>query len=112
MKAYDNRGLAYAQRGFGPGPRRLQRALDLDPNFALSYYNRGVVNARKGYYEVAIADFTGPWTSTPSWPRPACSVAPAYLKKGDATRAIDDFDLVLQLNPKGQRHTVSGGALI
>ena len=58
--AYYNRGLAYWKKGdFDRTIVDFTKAIELNPNFAEAYYNRGVwLTGKKGDSERAIEDFT------------------------------------------------------
>jgi tetratricopeptide (TPR) repeat protein len=58
-KAYDNRGVAYAQKGFlAPAIADFTMALANNPNDAEAYNNRGHAYANQGNLTQAISDYS------------------------------------------------------
>jgi len=64
LQAYDYylKGEEYLQRSTKEDNERAlelyHKALELDPNYAFAYYNRGLIYDDQGDYEQAIADYT------------------------------------------------------
>ena len=76
------------------------KALDLKPDYADAYHNRGVAKGSLGRYEEAIADYDAAIHLNPQ-------LADAYNNRGNAKgdldqheAAIADFDVAIQLDPQ------------
>src|SRR5436853_188562 len=79
----------------------LSRAIELSPNTADYYSDRGLVKLRKRDYDGAIADFTPAIELDPKAAQIAYrNRALARNLKGDADGAIADYDRAIELDPK------------
>gem|GEM_PF-6358337 len=65
------------------------KAIELNPDFADAYCNRGGVYAAQGNHDQAIADFTKAIEFIPDF-------APAYVNRGNSYNARGDFDLAIE----------------
>ena len=74
-------------------------AIDLKPDFATAYYNRGNTYYHKGDYDRAIADHTDAIALSPDDAEAYTNRGLAYAQKGDYDRAIEDCDKVIDLSP-------------
>lgn len=77
------------------------RAIEVDPEYGIAYFQRGYTNARWFSRKDAIADYTEVIRLDPQMVRAYYRRAEAYRrKKGDYDRAIADFTEVIRLDPK------------
>lgn len=93
-----------------------KKAIDLNPNHAKAYYNRGIVRSEMGKYQAALGDWTGAiWGRGTLVPRPPDLLPQislnykfiqayynrgnAYLEMGDIQKAIDDYTKAIKINP-------------
>ena len=63
----------------------MNRAINLDPNGAVAYNNRGLVYQHKGDYEKAIADYTQAIQLNPD-------LAQAYSNRGEVLLHLRDWE--------------------
>ena len=87
------------------------RAIEADPKYALSYVNRGILRARQGDLDGAIADYTEAIRVDPN-------CAPAYYnrgvdlqQKGDAGGALSDYSRAIELDPSNADARLNRAAL-
>ena len=83
--------------------RRHDKAIEVDPNNAAAYCNRGVVHAGQKEYEEAIADYTKAIEIDPN-------LAMAYLNRavsnefsGRVGAAIADYTRTLEVDPDSEQ---------
>ena len=74
------------------------RAIELDPNYALVYYNRGVSYAEQGEYDRAIEDYDRAIELDPNDPGAYSSRAASYTEQGEYVRAIEDCNRAIEVN--------------
>lgn len=71
----------------------FSRAIELDPNYAAAYFNRGVLYWRelRNLYR-SIRDMTRVLELAPHWAEALFNRAIAYQMRGDHERAVADFE--------------------
>ena len=74
-------------------------AIELNPNCAEAYNNRGVIYGENHEFNRAIADFTKAIQLKPEYAEIRYNRGSAYSSKGELDRAITDFGKAIQLNP-------------
>ena len=74
-------------------------AIELNPNNASTYNNRGIAYGEKGDYDRAIGDHNTAIKLNPNLAEPYTNRGAAYDKKGDYDRAIGDYNTAIKLNP-------------
>jgi Flp pilus assembly protein TadD len=75
------------------------RAIELEPDYALAYNNRGVAYDDKGEVDRAIADYDRAIELKPDYAAAYNNRGVAYIHKGEVDRAIADFDRAIELEP-------------
>ena len=70
----------------------FDRAIELDDQFAIAYFNRGTAKHRKGDYEGAIADFNHAIELNPQFAAAYSNRSNTKNKIGDHEGAIADCD--------------------
>ncbi|MCS6938716.1 MAG: tetratricopeptide repeat protein [Roseiflexus sp.] len=85
------------------------RAIALNPNNPIAYYNRGIACAEQGDLARAIADYTRAIDLDPKYAVAYYNRALARCKQGDLVGAIADYDNVLLLDPGDARACASRG---
>jgi len=76
------------------------RALAIQPRFALAFHNRGLARQAKGDPDGAIADYDEALHIDPSFVLALTSRGNARRAKGDQDGAIADYDRALALDPR------------
>jgi len=77
----------------------FDKAIALNPNYALAYNWRGIAYDSKGEVDRAIADYTKAIALAPNVATAYTNRGVAYGGKGGYDRAIADFDEAITLNP-------------
>ncbi len=75
------------------------QAIDLKPDYAAAYSQRGFAYAFQCKYDDAIADFTEAIRLNPGDGKVYVRRGGAYRHKGEYDKAIDDFTEVIRLEP-------------
>jgi tetratricopeptide (TPR) repeat protein/tRNA A-37 threonylcarbamoyl transferase component Bud32 len=99
---YSALGLALAEQGRSVEAEHvLNQAIAIDPDARLPRLHRGVVSWRQKRYDEAVADF-GAVLAPPDDRRlieAAYYRGQLYLERGEAQKALDDFDRVVASSP-------------
>src|SRR5262245_52849608 len=75
-------------------------AIQLKPDYAEAYNDRGFAYYLKGDFERAIADFTRAIELRPNYPRAYNSRGVVYMTGGyGAAKSVPDFDRAIELQP-------------
>ena len=74
-------------------------AIELNPNNADAYSNRGATYRKKGDFDRAIDDYNTVIQLKPDYAQAYFNRGTAYGRKGDFDRAIEDFNKAIQLKP-------------
>src|SRR5262245_6123110 len=72
--------------------------LEIKPDDAESYFNRGLAYGRQGNYDQAIVDFDKAIRMDPYDAATYRNRGLAYLKKGNSEQAIADYNSAIELN--------------
>jgi len=75
------------------------KAIDINPNLAKAFDNRGVAFAKQGYLAPAISDFTMAIAIDPKDSEAYNNRGHAYAVQGDLTQAIRDYSKAIKINP-------------
>ncbi len=98
---YFSRGDTLDQLGAPPETRikAYTCSIDLDPDYALTYNNRGIAYNDLGDYERAIDDYNQAIGLDPEFAFAYKNRGNAYAYLGDYERAIDDYNQAIALYP-------------
>jgi len=95
------KGISYfAQKQWDESIAEYTRAIEIDPNLAAAYSNRGSAYGEKGDYDKAIAEYSTAIKLAPGLADTYRNRGIAYGKKGDYDKAIADLDTVIALDPR------------
>jgi len=86
-------------------------AIQLDPNDADAYYNRGITYYHKGQYDRAIENFNKAIALDQNYALAYNNRGVAYDKKGQHDRAIEDYNKAIALDPNFAQAYTSRGLL-
>ncbi len=75
------------------------RAIELDPKYAVAYYNRGNAYHNKQQYEQAIADYSRAIELDPTYALAYINRGYAYYNKQQYEQAMRDYTRALELDP-------------
>ena len=78
----------------------LDEAISRSPDYALAYYNRGILHDGLGQTERALADYTQAVELAPDVVNPYLRRARIYTLQDDLQAAIADYDSVIALEPE------------
>ncbi len=73
--------------------------INLNPEFAIAYNNRGNAYADKGDFDPAIQDYNTAIELNPNFAETYYNRGVAYADKGDFDPAIQDYNTAIELNP-------------
>ena len=82
------------------GISEYNKALELNPRFAIAYRTRGFAYCGKGEYEKALSDFTKAIEINPMYADAYFFRGVACCSKGQYEQAISDFSNAIELNSK------------
>jgi tetratricopeptide (TPR) repeat protein len=96
---YVSRGNCYALNSqFDRAISDYSEAIQLNPNYADAYNNRGVIWHKKGDQDKAIADFNIAIQLNPNFAEAYNNRGGSWLLKGNNVEALVDYDKAIQLN--------------
>jgi tetratricopeptide (TPR) repeat protein len=109
--AYLERGNAYLGKSeYERAIADYDRAIELDPKYAMAYHNRGLSHYNRRDYDQAIADYSHAIQLNPKYAVAYHGRGLAYRKKGEYDRAIADYDRVIELDPQYTEAYIVRGA--
>jgi tetratricopeptide (TPR) repeat protein len=76
------------------------KAIEVNPNHAIAYYDRGTAYRKKSDYDRAIEDYTHAIRLTPKYSAAYNNRGLTYYDKGEYDLAIADFNEAIKLDPK------------
>ena len=78
---------------------KFTKAIQLNPDDALAYYNRGVTYDELEQYDKAIDDYTKAIELNPDYAAAYFNRGLAYGKSEQYSKAMDDYTKAIELNP-------------
>ncbi len=97
---YNNLAGAYTDAGHSnQALSYLNKAIKLNPKFALAFNNRGNAYGKLGQYQKAISDFNKAIELNPKDATAFNNRGTAYGRLGQYQQAISNFNKVIELNP-------------
>lgn len=79
---------------------KYEQLVQLHPDYAVAYYNRGIIYYDKGDYDQAISDYNQAITLDPKYAVAYHNRGLTYKNKGDYDKAISDYDQAIRLDPQ------------
>ncbi len=97
---HNNRANAYAAKGdYNRAIEGYTKAIELQPDLAITYSNRGGTYRDKGDYDRAIEDCSTAIRLKPDYADAYTNRGAAHRSKGDYNRAIADYNMAIRLKP-------------
>ena len=75
------------------------KAIEIDPNYADAYYNRGIVYGKQGNLTQSASDFAKALIINPNYAGTYYNSGIVYAKQGNFTQAISDYSKAIEINP-------------
>ena len=98
--AANNQGVVYNNKGeYQKALVVFDKAIELDPSFALAYNNRGWAHIELGQYELGIIDCTKAIEFDPSLALAYSNRGLAHVRLGQYEEAIADCNKAIELDP-------------
>src|SRR5947209_14999987 len=97
---FNDRGIARKAKGDLDGAiADYDRAISLNPTYALAYYNRGIARGDKGDLNGAIADYTKAVELNPDYVSAYYNRGNVRRERGELDEAVADYTKASALNP-------------
>ena len=98
-----------AQGNYAVAIALLNRLIEIRPNSAMDYNNRGLMHFRNKQLVEALADLTKALAIDPKLDSAYNNRANCYAAQGNLGAAISDYDVALDLNPGNVRAWINQG---
>lgn len=100
-KTHNYQGATWAYLGqSSQAISEFTKAIEIDPEFARAYYNRGRFYYGSGQYSKAISDFNRTIELNPEYADAYFRRGGAYYLLGEYDQALSDYSKAIELNPK------------
>ena len=90
--------ILYDREDYDGAIAKYKKAIELDPKYALAYYNRGIAYSDLGQLERAIEDYDKAIELNPKYAAAYYNLGLAYRDSGQPDQAIEAFQQVVELN--------------
>jgi len=97
---YINKGNAYSQLEYDKAIHNYNQAIQLDPNSANAYFNRGTIYGQLCNYSKALSDLTRAIVLNPEFTEVYCNRGIVYSQLDRYDEAIADYTHAIALEPK------------
>ena len=94
----------------GEALKDYSRVIELSPNNAAVYTNRGVAYHKKGQLDFAVKDYNNAVKLNPDDANAYSNRSNVYREKGEFNRAIDDANIAIRINPNCTEAYTNRGA--
>ena len=99
-RADSAKNLVEKQKWYDKAVAHYTEAIDLNPDFADGYNNRGATYYHKGDFDRAIQDYNTAINLNPEDAKIYNNRGNAYANKGEFDRAIQEHNIAIDLNPE------------
>jgi len=100
-RPYQNRGAVYQSKGnLDQAILDYNKAIQINPNFALAYNNRGLLYQDKGNFKQALSDFNKAIHLDPNYAEAYNNLALAYFRKKEFKKAWENIHKAEELGFK------------
>lgn len=120
IASHSNESVLYYRRGnlylkkqeFSLAVDDLNKAIEINPKYAVAYSDRGFAYSKLNQPDLAISNYSKAIELDPSYELPYTNRAFIYIQKAEYNLAISDCDKVISLNPKfAKAYFLKGTAL-
>ena len=95
-----DKGVDYSKDGqYENAIQEFDKVIQLDPDYAVAYYNRGYSYNKLGQYQTAINDYTEAIQLNPDYADSYINRGNSYHYLGQHQTAINDYTKAIQLDP-------------
>jgi len=109
---YKEKGTKLAKEGrFIDAIENLNRAIQIEPNYAAAYNNRGIVEMQQGKYKLAISDFSKAISINNQDPAFFINRGMTNEKIDNYNKAINDYGMAIDLDPYNADYYVKRGLI-
>ena len=99
-RANSTKNPAEKQREYDKAVGHYTEAIDLNPEYAAAYNNRGAVYSNQGEVDKAIQDYNTAIDLNPEDASVYYNRGAVYADKGEMDKAIQDYNTAIDLNPE------------
>jgi len=89
----------------------FDKVIDLDPQNAFAYSNRGYCFAMKGEFDTAVQDFTKAIEINPNYDDAICKRAKSYAALRKFKESFADYDRAIEINPQNKTAYLERGSI-
>lgn len=89
----------------------FSRAIELNPNYADYWLNRGILNQYMGNWDNALADYEAYLNFNPEDSEAYLSMAQIYLTLGDLTNTLSSLDSAIEITPEDAELYIFRGSI-
>jgi tetratricopeptide (TPR) repeat protein len=90
----------FLKRQWAKAMVEFNKAIEINPGYAQSYFRRGGHYVQKGQHDKAIADYNKAIEINPKFAEAYMSRGGTYEQKGQYDKAIADYNKAIEINPK------------
>jgi tetratricopeptide (TPR) repeat protein len=99
-RAYINRGIEYmATQKYNMAIDDLNKAIELNPQYANAYYNLGIISRNEGKFDRALEDYSKAIVLKPDYYNAYTNRGEVYILKGEYSDGIQDLNKAIELDP-------------
>ena len=101
VDSHNNLGTLFKEQGkIDAAIAEYQKAIDLDPKYALPHNNLGVIFKEQDKIDAAIAEYQKAIDLDPKFAMPHANLGDIYKRRGEPEKAISEFTRAVALDPK------------
>ncbi len=78
----------------------VKMTIEIDPNYAKAYMNRGNINFQQNHFNQAISDYNKAIELKPDFEEAYYNLAFSFYKAGNLNQAVSNYTKAIEINPK------------